>query len=163
MILDDVIAVLNRQGIYKLLVFNSHGGNNFKNMLRELGLKYPKMFLCSSNWFKSLDKLNYFDNDGDHADELETSLILYLRPDLVEKKIHWGKGKENKINVQSLRENWTWTERQWSKATNDTGIGNPMKSTKEKGEKYFKDVCNKISKLIQELCDADLKNLYSKN
>ena len=68
MILDDVIAVLNRQGIYKLLVFNSHGGNNFKNILRELGLKYPKMFLCSSNWFKSLDKLNYFDNDGDHAD-----------------------------------------------------------------------------------------------
>jgi len=163
MILDDVIAVLNRQGIYKLLVFNSHGGNNFKNMLRELGLKYPKMFLCTSNWFKSLDKLNYFDNDGDHADELETSLILYLRPDLVEKKIHWGKGKENKINIKSLRENWTWTERQWLKATNDTGIGNPVKSTKKKGEKYFKDVCNKISKLIQELCDADLKNLYSKN
>ena len=53
--------------------------------------------------------------------------------------------------------------KEWSKATNDTGIGNPMKSTKEKGEKYFKDVCNKVSKLIQELCDADLKNLYSKN
>ena len=67
------------------------------------------------------------------------------------------------INVKSLRENWTWSERQWSKATNDTGIGNPMKSTKEKGEKYFKDVCNKVSKLIQELCNANLKNLYYKN
>ena len=53
--------------------------------------------------------------------------------------------------------------RKWSKATNDTGIGNPMKSSKEKGKKYFKDVCNKVSKLIQELCDSDLKNLYSKN
>ena len=162
-ILDDIITVLNRQGIKKLLVFNSHGGNDFKTILRELGLKFPKMFLCYSDWFKSLDRTKYFENDGDHADELETSLMLYLRPDLVEKKNHWGEGKENKINIPSLRENWTWSERQWSKASNDTGIGNPIKSNKEKGEKYFNDVCKKIAKLINELCDADLKNLYTKN
>lgn len=29
-ILSDVVEVLHRQGIYKLLIFNSHGGNNFK-------------------------------------------------------------------------------------------------------------------------------------
>ena len=44
----------------KLLVFNGHGGNNFKTILREIGLNYPNMFLCSSDWFKSLDKSNYF-------------------------------------------------------------------------------------------------------
>ena len=37
-ILNDVIQVLNRQGIYKLLIFNSHGGNNFKPLVRELSL-----------------------------------------------------------------------------------------------------------------------------
>ncbi len=36
-VLKDIIEVLNRQGIYKLLIFNSHGGNNFKSMVRELG------------------------------------------------------------------------------------------------------------------------------
>ena len=45
-ILTDVIETLNRQGIKKLLIFNSHGGNNFKPLVRELGLKYPEMFIC---------------------------------------------------------------------------------------------------------------------
>jgi creatinine amidohydrolase len=31
-ILNDIIEVLNRQGIYKLLILNSHGGNDFKTM-----------------------------------------------------------------------------------------------------------------------------------
>ena len=44
-ILSDIIETLNRQGIHKLLIFNSHGGNNFKPLVRELGLKFPKMFI----------------------------------------------------------------------------------------------------------------------
>ena len=50
MILNDVIEVLNRQNIHKLVIFNSHGGNDFKPLVRELGLKFPKMFICISNW-----------------------------------------------------------------------------------------------------------------
>ena len=42
-ILKDVVEVLNRQKIYKLLVFNSHGGNDFKPIIRELGIMFPKM------------------------------------------------------------------------------------------------------------------------
>ena len=42
-VLRDVIDVLNRQGIYKLIILNSHGGNDFKTMIRELGLQFPKM------------------------------------------------------------------------------------------------------------------------
>jgi len=44
-ILKDLVTVLNRQGIYKLLLFNGHGGNNFKPLVRELGLLFPKMFI----------------------------------------------------------------------------------------------------------------------
>ena len=38
-ILQDVIDVLNRQGIYKLLIFNSHGGNDFKQMITRIGIE----------------------------------------------------------------------------------------------------------------------------
>ena len=51
-ILCDIIETLNRQGIYKLMIFNSHGGNNWKSIIREAGLKYPSMFICVSNWFR---------------------------------------------------------------------------------------------------------------
>ena len=82
-ILRDIVEVLNRQDIYKLIIFNSHGGNDFKTMIRELGLQYPKMFLCSCNWFQALDQKNFFENKDDHAGEMETSVILHLAPQLV--------------------------------------------------------------------------------
>ena len=101
-ILDNVIQVLDRQGIHKLLVFNSHGGNDFKTMLRELGLKYPTMFLCTSNWFKAMDRPKYFDQKGDHADEMETSLMLYLKPELILPREQWGDGTEKKAQDQGI-------------------------------------------------------------
>ena len=159
-ILRDIITVLNRQGIYKLLLFNSHGGNDFKTMLRELGLEFPNMFLASSNWFQAMDRSSYFEMDGDHAEEMETSLLLHLRPDLVLPKEAWGEGKERKHKITSFSENWLWTERKWSKATADTGIGDPRQASKEKGERFFNDVTEKIAKVMIELCELDPKNSY---
>ena len=160
LILNDLINTLQNQGIFKLLILNSHGGNDFKQILRELGLKYPKMFLSTCNWFQALDKNDYFDNAGDHADEMETSLMLYLSPNLVLPLEEAGEGKEKQIKINAFREGWAWTERKWSSVTEDTGIGNPKFATKEKGERFFKDVVKKISDLMIELSKSDLKNLY---
>ncbi|MGB5668644.1 MAG: creatininase family protein [Maribacter sp.] len=159
-ILCDIVEVLNRQGIYKLLIFNSHGGNDFKPLVRELGLKFPKMFISFSNWFQSLDKSLYFDKPGDHADETETSLILYLRPDLVLPKEKWGAGKSKNHKIKAFSEGWVWAERKWSQISEDTGVGDPMFSTKEKGKRFFKDVTKKMGDLIFDLCKADIDDLY---
>ena len=118
------------------------------------------MFLSTCNWFQALDKDDYFDNGGDHADEMETSLMLYLCPDLVLPLEEAGEGKEKQIKINAFREGWAWTERKWSSVTEDTGIGNPKFATKEKGERFFKDVVKKISDLMIELSKSDLKNLY---
>ena len=40
LILKDIVEVLNRQEIFKLMILNSHGGNDFKPLIRELGLKF---------------------------------------------------------------------------------------------------------------------------
>ncbi|NNK74465.1 MAG: creatininase family protein [Maribacter sp.] len=159
-LLMDVVEVLNRQGIKKLMIFNSHGGNNFKPLVRELGLKFPEMFICFSNWFQSMDRSKYFDNVGDHADEMETSLILYLKPELVLPKTQWGTGASKSFRIKSFKEGWVWAERKWSQISEDTGVGNPMQASKEKGERFFKDVTRKIGDFIIELCEADLKDLY---
>lgn len=159
-ILGDIIDVLNFQGVHKLLIFNSHGGNDFKPMVRELGVKYPDMFISIANWYSALDKKKYFENQGDHADEMETSLMLYLRPELVLPSEKWGKGIEKKNLITAFSEGWVWTERKWSQITSDTGIGDPEASTTEKGEKYFHDVTQKIGNLMFELCQADRGNMY---
>jgi creatinine amidohydrolase/Fe(II)-dependent formamide hydrolase-like protein len=46
-------------------------------------LKFPEMMLFTCNWFQALDKPKYFEESGDHADEMETSLIMHLHPELV--------------------------------------------------------------------------------
>ncbi|MEN8125882.1 MAG: creatininase family protein [Bacteroidota bacterium] len=159
-ILSDIIEVLNRQGIFKLLIVNSHGGNDFKTMLRELGVKYPTMFLSTTNWFQALDRKKYFDDPGDHADEMETSLMLYFKPELVLPKNKWGSGTEKKHTIDAFKEGWAWTERKWSQISDDTGVGNPALATKEKGEKFFKAVSEKLARLMVDICKADIDQLY---
>ncbi len=162
-ILRDVVQVLNRQGIHKLLIMNSHGGNDFKPILREIGLNYPEMFLSTCDWFRSVDKAEYFDHDGDHADEMETSLLLYLRPDLVLPLKKAGPGREKHVQIKAIREGWAWAERKWSRVTADTGIGDPSKATAEKGEKYFRAITRKMSELFIQIARTEEKDLYSES
>ena len=159
-ILRDLIAVLNRQGIRKLLVLNGHGGNNFKPLLRELGLEFPQMFLSLCNWFGVGDRDRRFDAPGDHADEMETSVMLFLRPDLVRTLDEAGDGSAKESVVTGIREGWAWAEREWSKVTADTGVGNPKAATAEKGREHLNEVTGKIGSLMIELAKADLDHLY---
>jgi creatinine amidohydrolase len=159
-ILNDIIDVLNRHEIHKFLILNGHGGNDFKQMIRELGLKYPAMFLCQCNWYQSFKNSDFFENTGGHADEMETSMMQFLIPELVLPLNEAGEGKDKKIRIEGLRENWAWAERRWSQVTNDTGIGNPFKANPENGEKCFNEVVKKVGKLMKDLAEADINNLY---
>ena len=159
-ILRDLITVLNRQEIKKLLVLNGHGGNNFKPLLRELALEFPDMFLSLCNWFGVPNRDAIFEEPGDHADEMETSLMLYLHSDLVSPLNEAGDGNEKKSVVTGIREGWAWSERQWPMVSDDTGIGNPKKATKEKGERVFKEVTQKVGGLITEIAALDLNSRY---
>jgi creatinine amidohydrolase len=159
-ILNDIIDVLNRHNIHKFLILNGHGGNDFKQMIRELGLKYPAMFLCQCNWYQSFKNSDFFENTGGHADEMETSMMQFLVPELVLPLNEAGEGKDKKIRIEGLRENWAWAERRWSQVTNDTGIGNPFKANPENGEKCFNEVVKKVGKLMKDLAEADINNLY---
>lgn len=159
-IIRDTLEVLNRQGIKKFLILNSHGGNDFKTALRELGLQFPDMMLFTCNWFQALDKSKYFEEEGDHADEMETALIQYLHPDLILPLEEAGDGKDKKSSIQGVRERWAWAERKWSQVTQDTGVGNPKKATPEKGKRYFEDVTDKVAQLFLDICQVKPDGLY---
>ena len=159
-VLNDIAEVLNRQGIHKLLILNSHGGNDFKQMIRELGVRFPKMLISTCFWFNVLNRSEFFEEKGDHADELETSVMLHLHADLVLPLDEAGDGTAKRWKIAAFREGWAWAERQWSKVSADTGIGNPKKATAEKGKRYFEALTQKISGLFVELAGADLTDLY---
>jgi creatinine amidohydrolase len=160
-ILRDIITVLDRQEIFKLVILNSHGGNDFKTMIRQLGLEFPRMFICSCNWYQAVDQKNFFDHKDDHAGEMETSVIMHLAPHLVRPLEEAGDGAAKKFRINAIREGWAWAERKWSAVTKDTGVGDPRQASAEKGERYLKAVTQKVADFFTEVAAADKKDLYS--
>ncbi len=159
-ILKDIVSALNRQGIYKLVIMNGHGGNDFKPIVRELQPLFPKMFLSLVEWFRILDTAGYFEEDGDHANEMETSIIMHYFPHLVRPLEEAGEGKAKQYKLQTLRNKTAWAPRQWDKVSEDTGVGNPKKSSAQKGERFLNDVCQRIADYFVELAACDIYDLY---
>ena len=160
LVLTDIVEVLNRQGIHKLLILNTHGGNDFKQMIREVGVRFPDMLISSCFAFNVLKRAEYFETSGDHADEMETSLMLHIAPELMRPLDEAGEGQAKRWKVAAFNEGWAWAERQWSKVSVDTGIGNPKTGTAEKGQRYFEDLTKKLSGLLIALAEADKNDLY---
>lgn len=160
LILRDIVEVLNRQGIFKLIILNSHGGNDFRAMIRELGLQFPKMFLSSCNWFQSVDQRAFFEHKDDHAGEMETSVVLHIKPEWVRPLSEAGDGAAKKFRFSAIREGWAWAERKWTQVTKDTGVGDPRKATAEKGEKYFNAVTETVGNYFFEVATTDPKDFY---
>lgn len=159
-LLQDVVDSLSRQGIRKIVLLNSHGGNDFRQMLREIQLKNPEMFICTLNYWQIIDQKGYFDEPDDHAGEMETSVMLNIAPEFVLPLQEAGEGKARKFKLRGLQERWVWAPRWWTKVTDDTGVGNPKRATAEKGTQYLKAVTEKIAGFLKELASADLKDLY---
>jgi creatinine amidohydrolase len=159
-LLNDVASSLQQQGIRKLAILNGHGGNDFRQMIRELQPRFSLLF-CQINWWICVDPGPFFREPGDHAGELETSVMLHLAPDLVLPLSEAGSGAERKPRISGFRDKWAWTPRQWTKVSADTGIGDPSSATEQKGKAYFAAVTEKIGTLLAELSTADPNDLYS--
>lgn len=159
-VLQDVAQALATQGIRKLLVLNGHGGNDFKQMIRETGAALPELFLCTVNWYQVVPVADYFEDTGEHAGELETSIMLAMAPELVLPLAEAGDGAAKRFRFAAMQEGWAWAERRWRRVTADTGVGNPAKATAEKGRRYLQDVTAKIGDFLAELAQTELADLY---
>src|SRR5215210_7001976 len=49
-VLTDIASAISGQGVRKLLILNGHGGNDFRQMIRELQPKVD-LFICTINWW----------------------------------------------------------------------------------------------------------------
>jgi creatinine amidohydrolase len=159
LVLRDVAMGLLEQGIPKLVIVNGHGANDFRQMIRELQPQVS-VFLCTINWYKILDPKAFFSDLGDHAGELETSVMMHVAPELVLPLSEAGSGKARRFKIAAFREGWAWTPRNWRQVTDDTGSGNPAGATEEKGRRYVEAVTEKIADFFVELARADTKKLY---
>ena len=158
-ILEDILVSLQRQNIHKLLIVNSHGGNDFKTLIRELQPQFPDFFIGVIDWFKLKGCQAFFDEPGDHAGEMETSLMQFLYPDMTKLK-DAGEGESTGFRLKSMKAGFIWTPRNWSKVSMDTGIGNPKMSTPEKGKQCYEFITQLIADALVELSEVNPRDIY---
>lgn len=159
LIVEDILISLSSQSIDKLLIVNSHGGNDFKTIIRELQPQFPDVFIGVVDWFKLSECHAYFNEAGDHAGEMETSIMQYLYPGLVDLN-QAGDGASSGFALEALRSKLFWTPRNWAKVSVDTGIGNPQKATPQKGEQCFEYIINRIAEGLIELASTNPQDIY---
>jgi len=147
-ILGDVARSLTAQGIDRLVILNGHGGNEFKPVVRDVQNQYG-MLVVVVNFFQMNPEglKEIFEEPDDHAGEMETSLILHLRPGWVE-LAEAGEGKRLPFAIEGLTQSGVWTPRPWSKVHPDTGSGDPRKATAAKGKRYFELIAGEIGTIL---------------
>ena len=153
-ILNDVARSLVRQHIDRLVILNAHGGNQFQPLVRDVQSQHG-LLVVVANFYEMAPEVKraVFDAPGDHADELETSLLLHLCPELVELS-QAGPGERVPFAIKGLVQPGVWTPRPWSKSHPDTGSGDPSRATAEKGARYFEAVSGALADLLVALANA---------
>jgi len=154
-LLKDIAASLVAQGIDRLVIVNAHGGNQFAPLVRDLQSELP-ILIVVANFYQMAPKVRdeIFDQPGDHADESETSLMLHLKPNLVELQ-HAGPGERRAFDIRGMRQPGVWAPRPWSACHPDTGSGDPSQATAEKGRRYFDALTAALAELVTDLSAAN--------
>lgn len=165
-IIEDLIRSLAGHGIHKLLILNSHGGNDFKPLLRELHDRTPvKLFLC--DWFRGISadaQAEIFDDAGDHAGEMETALGLALFEHLVLKgddgEIAADAGAVAATRFDAVNNGWISITRPWHLLTTNTGSGNPFPATPEKGHQFVEIVVDRLAAFLVDLAHSEIDDQF---
>lgn len=158
-LLSDLARAVERHGVRKLVVLNGHGGNDFRQIIRELQPSVG-VLLCQVNWYQCVDPGAFFTSPGDHAGELETSVMMQIEPSLVRPLATAGPGRARRFRIRAFQEGWAWTPRHWVSVTDDTGVGDPALASREKGERFLQAVVERVSTFLVELAAAEPDELY---
>lgn len=166
LVIRDLVDSLAKHRIHKLLILNSHGGNEFKPLLRELHGRAPvQLFLC--DWFRGTSadaQRELFTARDDHAGEMETSLALAFFPQFVAKdasgKITADEGAVRSSRFQAINEGWVSMTRPWHLLTTNTGSGNPHAATAEKGQRLMSVLVERIAGFLVELAKSPIDEQF---
>ncbi|MBN2446167.1 MAG: creatininase family protein [Phycisphaerae bacterium] len=152
----DIVVSLHKHGIRKIVIINSHGGNNFTPFVRQIQSELPvHVFLCNW-WLVAKDHYgDIFDARDDHAGQWETSIALALHPELVEMQ-NAGDGYIRPFRFEALEKGWVSTSRDFAKLNDHCAVGNPAGASAEKGNKFLDIACERIGTFLAELANTPI-------
>jgi creatinine amidohydrolase len=158
--IGDLVRCLEAHGVKKMVLVNGHGGNEFKPLLRELCTKHAvHVFLI--DWWQAAKEAgaSIFERKGEHGDEMETSLLMHLRPELVDLPSA-DDGAIYPSRLDAVNDGTAWLARPWNLLTKNSGYGDPSLATPEKGERFMGACVEKIAAFLLQLSSEPVDEAF---
>lgn len=164
-VLIELGESVQRAGLRRILLFNSHGGNPqvLDIVARTLRIRH-KLFVVNLSWPRlglpdgmfSSDELTH----GIHGGDLETSVMLHLRPDLVDMSRArnfqpWTVAMQQRFRFLTAegRIGFGWQTQDLHQAG---ACGDASLATAEKGRAVVSLVCERLVALLREVSEYPL-------
>ena len=157
-ILVDLLTPLLDDGYERLLVLNGHGGNTdtMQTALRQLRPRYlHRHVTAASYWDLASGELAALAEGPrkamGHACELETSMMMHLRPDLVRRDQIANDPPNDDPALRGL-----FTGEDMFQRTDHGAVGYPELATAEKGKAFLDAAVARTAEVVQALLQRPL-------
>lgn len=157
----DVVDSALENGFDALVLVNGHGGNKSitSDLVSEIGIEHPEVDVHGVTYFtlagSFVDEVRDSDPGGmGHGGEFETSLMLYLRPELVNSDT-----VEGTIRGSAFSHGGTdmfvggplSSYNDFSEYSESGAIGEPSLATAEKGEEFYDRLGDEMETILREV------------
>jgi creatinine amidohydrolase len=163
-LVEDVASSALENGFDAVLFVNGHGGNKsiVSDLVSEIGLEHPTVDIHGVTYFtlagSFIDDVRESDPGGmGHGGEFETSLMLYLRPELVHSDAMEGTTRESKYTHGSgdMFDGGNQSSYSpFSEYSESGAIGDPTLATAENGEEIYERLGDEMATLIREIHES---------
>jgi creatinine amidohydrolase len=170
-LLTDIFSSLTAHGFYRFLVLNGQGGNagiltaSTADLSETLGVSIP-----TYSYWQSIKSVLVEIGDSEiggmgHACEMETSLALHLRPELVDLKAIARDMPDVRVALSCIdfrQPGFLGIPLDFVRDSKSGVMGDPTLATAEKGEKIFTAALAAAKDAVQSLLNADREVLITK-
>jgi creatinine amidohydrolase len=157
-VLVDLLTPLLRDGFRRVLILNGHGGNidPLRVALRRLDVDFPRAILTgAAYWDLASDELARLcvgpRKEMGHACEIETSMLLHLRPDLVKMTT----AKDDPDDTPSGLVGLTWP-RDFARRTDHGVVGYPESADADRGRLMLEAAVGKVAEVARRVLDLPM-------
>jgi creatinine amidohydrolase len=154
-LLVELLTPLLQDGFRRVLLLNGHGGNidPLRVALRQLDTEFPGAVLTgAAYWEIAADDLAALcagpRKSMGHACEIETSMVLHLRPDLVRRGLALDDPETTPAGLNGL-----YWARDFGRCTDHGAVGYPEFATAERGKAMLDAVVRKVTAVAQRLLE----------
>lgn len=158
LVLMELLAPLLRDGFRRTMYLNGHGGNidPLRIALRRLDVQFPKAVLTGAAYWELAEAEIAALCEGPrktmgHACEIETSMIMHLRPDLVRKDLILDDPDPDVAALRSI----TWA-RDFGRRTHHGAVGHPEAADAERGRRMLEAIGRKVTVVAEGVLNLPL-------